>query len=55
MLIEDEVSFDMTLSTDVGDFILRNVKSWVSKAPLPKGLGDLLLSREIMRKLGYDQ
>ena len=55
MGIEEEVEFDLTLSTKEGELKLRNVKAWLSKACLPGGLGDLLVSRDIMKTLGYDQ
>jgi hypothetical protein len=55
MWIDEEAVFNLILPTECGDLVLRNVKAWLSKSPLPSGLGDVLLSRDIMRTLGYDQ
>jgi hypothetical protein len=52
---DEEITFNLILPTECGDLVLRNVKAWVSKSPLPQGLGDVLLSRDIIKKLGYDQ
>jgi hypothetical protein len=55
MWIDDEAVFNIILPTECGDLVLRNVKAWMSKYPLPSGQGDVLLSRDIMRTLGYDR
>ena len=46
----------MTLKfdTDAGPLVLSHVRFWVATGDLPSGVGDMLLSRPIMGKLGYD-
>ncbi|RQM22576.1 hypothetical protein B5M09_007402 [Aphanomyces astaci] len=39
---------------DVGSLVLAKVKCWLSVGNLPAGVGDILLSRPIMHKLGCD-
>ncbi|RLN99804.1 hypothetical protein DYB28_001535, partial [Aphanomyces astaci] len=49
-------TFNLTLKfeTDVGSLVLANVKCWLYVGNLPAGVGDILLSRPIMHRLGYD-
>ncbi|RLO07446.1 hypothetical protein DYB28_009277 [Aphanomyces astaci] len=42
------------IKTDAGPLMLTNVKCWVSTGNLPANVGDILLSRAIMHKLGFD-
>ncbi|RLO10271.1 hypothetical protein DYB28_000086 [Aphanomyces astaci] len=36
-----------------GTLVIANLKCWVAAAPLQDGLGDLIVSRDVMAKLGY--
>ncbi|ETV71533.1 hypothetical protein H257_13196 [Aphanomyces astaci] len=45
---------DLLFETDAGPLMLTNVKCWVSTGNLPANVGDILLSRAIMYKLGFD-
>ncbi|KAF0717917.1 Aste57867_2019 [Aphanomyces stellatus] len=45
---------DLRFETDAGPLMLKNVKVWVSTGDLPANVGDILLSRAIMYKLGFD-
>ncbi|KAF0684411.1 Aste57867_23606 [Aphanomyces stellatus] len=45
---------DLRFETDAGPLMLKNVKCWVSSGDLPANVGDILLSRAIMYKLGFD-
>ena len=51
--INQEVKLDLTFATYAGDLVLRNVVCWVAAKPLAKGLGDVLVSRPVMAKMGY--
>ena len=51
--ISQEVKLDLTFATYAGDLVLRNVICWVAAKPLAKGLGDVLVSRPVMAKMGY--
>jgi hypothetical protein len=51
--ISQEVKLDLTFATYAGDLVLRNVVCWVAAKPLAKGLGDVLVSRPVMAKMGY--
>jgi hypothetical protein len=53
--VEEEVTFDLMVPTECGQLLLWNVSCWVSPHPLPAGLGDFLVSRHLMRKLGFDE
>jgi hypothetical protein len=53
--VEEEVTCDLMVPTESGQLLLRNVSCWVSPHPLPPGLGDFLLSRHLMQKLGFDE
>ncbi|ETV72204.1 hypothetical protein H257_12679 [Aphanomyces astaci] len=52
--VTQEVKLDLKFDTDAGPLMLSNVKCWLSLGNLPHGVGDILLSRPIMYKLGYD-
>ncbi|RHY84770.1 hypothetical protein DYB37_012254 [Aphanomyces astaci] len=52
--VTQEVKLDLKFDTDAGPLMLTNVKCWLSLGNLPHGVGDILLSRPIMYKLGYD-
>ncbi|RHY00208.1 hypothetical protein DYB36_013349, partial [Aphanomyces astaci] len=45
---------DLRFETDAGPLMLTNIKCWVSTGELPTNVGDILLSRAIMYKLGFD-
>ncbi|RLO02024.1 hypothetical protein DYB28_014860, partial [Aphanomyces astaci] len=45
---------DLRFETDAGPLMLTNVKCWVSTGNLPANVGDILSSRAIMYKLGFD-
>ncbi|RHY10931.1 hypothetical protein DYB25_012021, partial [Aphanomyces astaci] len=45
---------DLCFETDASPLTLMNVKCWVSGGDLPSSVGDILLSRAIMYKFGYD-
>ncbi|KAG3240994.1 hypothetical protein PI124_g14111 [Phytophthora idaei] len=51
--VKSKVKLDLRFSTPGGPLILQNVICWVTDQPLPPGVGDLLLSRWIMVRLGY--
>lgn len=53
VLVNREVTIDLTFRTPGGPLVLQNVRCWVTDAPLPSSLGDILLSREITHRLGY--
>ncbi len=53
--VEEEVTLDLMVPTECGQLLLRNVNCWVSPHSLPASLGDFLMSRHLMRKLGYDE
>ncbi|RHY22414.1 hypothetical protein DYB36_012374 [Aphanomyces astaci] len=52
--VTQEVKLTLKFETDVGSLVLANVKCWLSVGNLPTGVGDILLSRPIMHRLGYD-
>ncbi|KAE8983544.1 hypothetical protein PF011_g21139 [Phytophthora fragariae] len=52
--IHSEVQLRLSYETAHGRLTLHNVPCWVCDGELPTGLGDLLLSRPLMERLGYD-
>ncbi|RQM12335.1 hypothetical protein B5M09_011258 [Aphanomyces astaci] len=52
--VTEEAVLDLCFETDGGPLTLMNVKCWVSGGGLPSSVDDILLSRAIMYKLGYD-
>ncbi|RHZ38922.1 hypothetical protein DYB26_016010, partial [Aphanomyces astaci] len=52
--VTEEFTMDLRFETDAGPLMLTNVKCWVSTGNLPANVGDILLSRAIMYKLGFD-
>ncbi|RLO08650.1 hypothetical protein DYB28_003939 [Aphanomyces astaci] len=52
--VTQEVKLTLKFEADVGSLVLANVKCWLSVGNLPAGVGDILLSRPILHKLGYD-
>ncbi|RQM21703.1 hypothetical protein B5M09_009480, partial [Aphanomyces astaci] len=52
--VTEEATMDLRFETDAGPLMLTNVKCWVSTGNLPANVGDILLSRAIMYKLGFD-
>ncbi|RHY21262.1 hypothetical protein DYB32_009859, partial [Aphanomyces invadans] len=51
--VDHEVKLRLTFDTAVGTLMLTNLKCWVAAAPLQVGLGDLIVSRDEMARLGY--
>ncbi|GMF10763.1 unnamed protein product [Phytophthora lilii] len=51
--VKSKVQIDLKFSTPGGPLVLRNVICWVTECGLPPGVGDLLLPRWIMERLGY--
>uniref|UniRef100_H3H500 Chromo domain-containing protein n=1 Tax=Phytophthora ramorum TaxID=164328 RepID=H3H500_PHYRM len=54
VIITQEVKLNLAVNTPAGKLLLTNVVCWISPEELPAGKGDVLLSRPLMRKLGYD-
>jgi hypothetical protein len=52
--VEEEAVLTLKFDTEAGKLVLANVRFWVASGDLPAGIGDMLLSRPIMYKLGYD-
>ncbi|ETV90029.1 hypothetical protein H310_15137, partial [Aphanomyces invadans] len=50
--VDHEVKLRLTFDTAVGTLMLTNLKCWVAAAPLQVGLGDLIVSRDEMARLG---
>ncbi|KAG9410640.1 hypothetical protein AC1031_018662, partial [Aphanomyces cochlioides] len=44
---------EATFDTAEGRLVLTNLKCWVAAAPLHNGLGDVIVSRAVMARLGY--
>ena len=51
--IRKEVILTLKMETKIGPLLLQNVNCWVLPRDLPDGMGDILLSRKVMTKLGY--
>ncbi|KAF0712314.1 hypothetical protein As57867_004858, partial [Aphanomyces stellatus] len=51
--VDREVKLKLTFDTPEGTLVLANLKCWVATAPLQGGLGDLIVSRAVMARLGY--
>jgi hypothetical protein len=51
--VRNKFKLDLKFSTPGGPLRFQNVVCWVTVGPLPRGLGDLLLSRSVMERLGY--
>jgi len=51
--IKKEAVLTLQIPTKAGALLLTNVRCWVLPMNLPNGMGDVLLSRKIMQKLGY--
>lgn len=52
--VKTKVKLDLKFSTPGGPLVLANVVCWVTAQQLPRGMGDLLLSRPVMERLGYN-
>ena len=50
--VKTKLKLDLTFSTLGGPLVLQNVVCWVATSTLPDGMGDLLLSRPVMERLG---
>ncbi|CAK4577840.1 unnamed protein product, partial [Aphanomyces euteiches] len=51
--VDREVKLKLTFDTAEGRLVLTNLKCWVAAAPLHNGLGDVIVSRAVMARLGY--
>ncbi|RHY24886.1 hypothetical protein DYB32_008643 [Aphanomyces invadans] len=51
--VDREVKLRLTFDTAEGTLVLTNLKCWVATTPLYDGLGDLIVSRDVMARLGY--
>ncbi|RHY94384.1 hypothetical protein DYB35_011612 [Aphanomyces astaci] len=51
--VDRDVKLRLTFETAEGTLVIANLKCWVAAAPLQDGLGDLIVSRDVMAKLGY--
>ncbi|KAH9078175.1 hypothetical protein Ae201684P_019271 [Aphanomyces euteiches] len=51
--VDREVELKLTFDTAEGRLVLTNLKCWVAAAPLHNGLGDVIVSRAVMARLGY--
>jgi hypothetical protein len=51
--VKSKVKLDLRFTTPGWPLVLRNVICWVTEQQLPSGIGDLLLSRWVMARLGY--
>ena len=52
--VTEEATMTLKFDTDAGPLVLSHVHFWVATGDLPSGVGDMLLSRPLMVKLGYD-
>jgi len=52
--VKTKVKLDLRFLTPGGPLVLENVVCWVTTQQLPRGMGDLLLSRPVMERLGYN-
>ncbi|CAK4196662.1 unnamed protein product, partial [Aphanomyces euteiches] len=52
--VTEEAVLQLRFETEAGPLVLSNVKCWVTDDDLPESVGDILLSRAIMCKLGFD-
>ncbi|CAK5208281.1 unnamed protein product, partial [Aphanomyces euteiches] len=53
LLVDREVKLKLTFDTAEDRLVLTNLKCWVAAAPLHNGLGDVIVSRAVMARLGY--
>ncbi|KAF0736552.1 hypothetical protein Ae201684P_007026 [Aphanomyces euteiches] len=51
--VDREVKLKLTFDTAEGRLVLTNLKCWVAAAPVHNGLGDVIVSRAVMARLGY--
>ncbi|RHY41813.1 hypothetical protein DYB30_011534, partial [Aphanomyces astaci] len=51
--VDRDVKLRLTFKTAEGTLVIANLKCWVAAAPLQDGLGDLIVSRDVMAKIGY--
>ncbi|RLO03901.1 hypothetical protein DYB28_005045 [Aphanomyces astaci] len=51
--VDRDVKLRLTYDTAEGTLMIASLKFWVAVAPLQDGLGDLIVSRHVMAKLGY--
>ncbi|KAE8975378.1 hypothetical protein PR002_g25618 [Phytophthora rubi] len=54
LTIAEETNLVLRFETPGGPLVLRNVVCGICPAPLPAGVGDILLSDAVMERLGYD-
>ncbi|RHY19699.1 hypothetical protein DYB32_010188, partial [Aphanomyces invadans] len=53
LTVDREVKLRLTFETAEGTLVLSNLKCWVAAMPLQDGLGDVIVSRDVMARLGY--
>ncbi|RHZ03458.1 hypothetical protein DYB31_014304, partial [Aphanomyces astaci] len=51
--VDRDVKLRLTFDTAEGTLVIASLKCWVAVATLQDGLGDLIVSRDVMAKLGY--
>nr|CCA21782.1 conserved hypothetical protein [Albugo laibachii Nc14] len=52
--IRQVVKPNFKFATGAGYLVLKNVVCWIAEKDLPTGLGQVLLRKEVLRRLGYD-
>ncbi|CAK4794640.1 unnamed protein product, partial [Aphanomyces euteiches] len=55
VVIRDGVKIDLSIPTNAGPIVMTNLRCWVQDDDLPPGCADLLVSKSVMRQLGFDQ
>ncbi|CAK5027674.1 unnamed protein product, partial [Aphanomyces euteiches] len=55
VVIRDGVKIDLSNPTNAGPIVMTNLRCWVQDDDLPPGCADLLVSKSVMRQLGFDQ
>ncbi|ETV96688.1 hypothetical protein H310_10006 [Aphanomyces invadans] len=53
LTVDREVKLRLTFDTAEGTLVLSNLKCWVAAMPLQDGLVDVIVSRNVMARLGY--
>ncbi|KAF0726062.1 hypothetical protein Ae201684_015612 [Aphanomyces euteiches] len=55
VVIRDGVKIDLSIPTNAGPIVMTNLRCWVQDDDLLPGCADLLVSKSVMRQLGFDQ
>ncbi|ETV95092.1 hypothetical protein H310_11375 [Aphanomyces invadans] len=53
LTVDREVKLRLTFDTTEGTLVLSNLKCWLAAMPLKDGLGGVIVSRDVMARLGY--